>query len=272
MRRSKNARRNPAHEVTDPSIVTADRRQLNAPDETARPRPPERPVTTELYVEGVITHSPRSRGDTRKGPEHEQRLHSEAACRDAVMCRRAQGGHHADLRASALEQGREYLERPVGPHARTGHENSFMTTERFCDELGSTAWAESTRAGVAAGVSSLELSHGGSAWLSMWEAGRAGALLRSPRGPEGTPAFSTGACAPESLVVKRRAGQPRVPVDQQARSADQARHRTKPGRQAPAEAVWRASASRPAVGSQCARGGTHAGPIPASGVTVTVAD
>ena len=149
------------------------------------------------------------------------------------MCRRAQGGHHAYLRASALEQGREYLERPVGPHARTGHENSLMTTERFCDELGSTAWAESTRAGVAAGVSSLELSHGGSAWLSMWEAGRAGALLRSPRGPEGTPAFSTGECAPESLVVKRRAGQPRVPVDQQARSADQARHRTKPGRQAP---------------------------------------
>ena len=54
-----------------------------------------------------------------------------------------------------------------GRTARSGHENSFMTTERFCAESGSTAWAESTGAGVAAGVSSLELSHGGSAWLRM---------------------------------------------------------------------------------------------------------
>jgi hypothetical protein len=75
-----------------------------------------------------------------------------------------------------------------------------MTTEQVRDELGSTAWAEAPVLAEQPGHLSLELSHGGGAWLSTWEAGRAGALLRSPRGPEGTPASSAGH-APDSLVV-----------------------------------------------------------------------
>lgn len=48
-------------------------------------------------------------------------------------------------------------------------------------ELGGTARAESTRADGGPEDPQLELSHSGCTWFGTWKAGRAGALLRSPR-------------------------------------------------------------------------------------------